>query len=224
VYGPITNNTLTNSSQNATVPASAVIKIDNWRCEALVYNGSLWFNGTNSSVKTVNNTAPVVSGVALGGYTSSILSCSGTYSDTVDGDTQNASYYRWFDDGSVITGANTSSLNTVTYSVATGSSVKCEMTVEDRGYNYKNSTAVNTTALITGSNCYFGDISSQYYIVDMCVVLKVFTDLKVFIGDAYSPIITLMVLVIVLGAVLSIVGAILYTVFAAIQGSFKGWK
>jgi hypothetical protein len=58
----------------------------------------------------------------------------------------------------------------------------------------------------------------------MCTVLEVLTDLSAFIQDAFSPLIQLMVLVIVLGAVLSIVGAILYTVFSAIKGSFGGWK
>lgn len=67
-------------------------------------------------------------------------------------------------------------------------------------------------------------INSTYQLIDMCAVLKVLTDLSTFINDAFSPLITLMVLVIVLGAVLSIVGAILYTVFSAIKGSFGGWR
>lgn len=65
---------------------------------------------------------------------------------------------------------------------------------------------------------------SNYTIIDMCTVINVLTDLSTFINDAFSPLITLMVLVIVLGAVLSIVGAILFTVFSAIKGSFGGWK
>lgn len=71
------------------------------------------------------------------------------------------------------------------------------------------------TCALTGSN---------YTIIDMCTVINVLTDLSTFINDAFSPLITLMVLVIVLGAVLSIVGAILFTVFSAIKGSFGGWK
>ena len=65
---------------------------------------------------------------------------------------------------------------------------------------------------------------TTYELVDMCTVIEVLTDLSTFINDAFSPLITLMVLVIVLGAVLSIVGAILYTVFRGIQGGFGGWK
>jgi fluoride ion exporter CrcB/FEX len=66
--------------------------------------------------------------------------------------------------------------------------------------------------------------NTTYQLIDMCSVLKVLTDLSTFINDAFSPLIQLMVLVIVLGAVLSIVGAILYTVFSAIKGSFGGWR
>jgi hypothetical protein len=72
--------------------------------------------------------------------------------------------------------------------------------------------------------CTYGTIDSNYNIIDMCTVLKVLSDLSTFINDAFSPLIQLMVLVIVLGAVLSIVAGILYTVFKAIQGSFGGWR
>jgi len=74
------------------------------------------------------------------------------------------------------------------------------------------------------ASCLFGSINSTYQLIDMCSVLKVLVDLSTFINDAFSPLIQLMVLVIVLGAVLSIVGAILYTVFSAIKGSFGGWR
>lgn len=76
---------------------------------------------------------------------------------------------------------------------------------------------------MTATTCAFGAINSSYQLIGMCSVLKVLSDLSTFINDAFSPLIQLMVLVIVLGAVLSIVGAILYTVFKAIQGSFGGW-
>ena len=66
--------------------------------------------------------------------------------------------------------------------------------------------------------------NTTYQMIDMCTVIKVLHDLSSFINDAFSPLITLMVLVIVLGAVLSIVGAILFTVFSAIKGSFGGWR
>lgn len=45
-----------------------------------------------------------------------------------------------------------------------------------------------------------------------------------FIGTAISPFITLMVLIITLGAFISAVGAIMYTVFSAIKGSFGGYE
>ena len=74
---------------------------------------------------------------------------------------------------------------------------------------------MTTTCALTGSN---------YTLVDMCTVINVLSDLSVFINDAFSPLITLMVMVMVLGGVISIVGAILYTIFRGIQGGFGGWK
>jgi hypothetical protein len=220
VFNATDNNTLLNFTYFAL--SSETAKGQVWRCGALVTDvagiNSSWTNKTAYAI--YNNTAPTVSPSIS--RSSNTLTCITGYSDA-DSDAIGIQYYIWYKSASAISGQTSSTLDVSTY--VTGDTFNCSVKAEDSGYGpILNSTVVMSSVYTLSGTCIFGNVNSYYNIVDMCVVIKVFTDLATFIQNAMPVLITVFVLVITLGAVLSLVAALLYMVFETLKGSFGGMK
>jgi hypothetical protein len=130
-------------------------KSDNIYCESRGYDGIYYGTYDKSAYYTVNNTAPTINNPIVSSYNptnTSVITCTGAvgYVDT-DLDALNATYYKWFHNGAVVIGNTTNTLNLFLVNVSDGDVVYCENTVSDSGYDMKNSTPHNSSAVTIGT-------------------------------------------------------------------------
>jgi hypothetical protein len=128
-------------------------KSDTIYCESRAYDSLYYSSYVPSTAYTVNNSAPTAATPTVNNYNPSNIStitCTGgiSYTDK-DNDTQNATYYLWYRNGAS-TGNTTAAISLTTLNASDGDVLYCESWVEDTGYQQKNSTRINSSAVTVG--------------------------------------------------------------------------
>lgn len=153
------NNTFILMSSNSTI--TGFPKSSNMICGMLA--NDLMDNSTllNSSVITINNTAPSIGTPWITSnessnttyYNYSVVTCNfGNFTDPVDGDTNGSAFYRWWKNGLAYPGLTVSFVNFTTLANTTDGDIwNCSVMQMDSGYDAKNSTERFSAGITVGS-------------------------------------------------------------------------
>ncbi len=133
-YAWFNNDDIINGETSSTLADSNFVKTETITCQVTPDDGDDTGIPLNDSV-TILNTAPYLTANPIlnttSPYTNDILMCnSGTYYDE-DGDSEAASYYRWFENSVEITGEDTNTLDLSLPGLDKTDVINCEQKVSD---------------------------------------------------------------------------------------------
>ncbi|MCK5063612.1 MAG: PGF-pre-PGF domain-containing protein, partial [Candidatus Aenigmarchaeota archaeon] len=121
-------------------------KNEEWRCEITPNDGLNNGTAVNSTAKTVSNSIPVIGSPSINDTTpetSDMLLCTNGSVSDIDGDSATW-YYLWYDDGVLISGQTSNTLDLTLVNLDKGDVIKCS-TIADDG-------TVNATAWTNSSD------------------------------------------------------------------------